>query len=281
MGVFYPFMRTHTTFGTPEQEPWSFGSRHEDLNRRAIELRYELPPHLYNLLQEASETGAPVFRPLLFEYPEDPATWNLDDEFLWGSDVLVAPVLREGVTERDVYLPKGDWFDFWTGRKFPGGRRMRVSVTLDSVPIFVKAGAFVFRQPVVQNTGEMSGQPLIVSVYPAASSEATLYEDEGEGFGYERAVSMRRRFEQRRDANGVTIRVGAPEGTYRPADRDLVLRIEGATARRVLVDGVEIPALASDSGQGVGFRQTDGALWLRLRDRWSATDIRLQTEANP
>jgi alpha-glucosidase len=276
VGVFYPFMRTHTTFGTPEQEPWSYGTRHEDLNRRAIELRYELLPHLYNLLQEASTTGAPVLRPLLFEYPDDPATWSLDDEFLWGSDLLVAPVLREGVTEREVYLPKGEWFDFWTGRKHEGGRRLRVSVTMESTPIFARAGAFVFRQPVVQNTGEMPGQPLIVSAYPAAASQSTFYEDEGEGFGHERGVSMRRRFVQQRVAGGVTVRVGAPEGTYRPAPRDLILRIESVNARRVLVDGAEIAALKSDDEKGMGWRQVEGAVWLRIRDRWNATEVRAE-----
>ena len=85
------------------------------INRRAIELRYQLLPHLYNLMEEASRTGAPVFRPLFYEYPDDPATCERDDEFLWGRDLLVAPVLREGVTDREVYLPKGDWYDFWTG----------------------------------------------------------------------------------------------------------------------------------------------------------------------
>lgn len=276
MGVFYPFMRTHTTFGTPEQEPWSFGTRHEDLNRRAIELRYELLPHLYNLLQEASTTGAPVLRPLLFEYPEDPATWSLDDEFLWGSDLLVAPVLREGVTDREVYLPKGDWFDFWTGRRLEGGRKLRVPVTMESVPIFARAGAFVFRQPVVQNTGEMPGQPLIVSAYPAATSQATLYEDDGESFAYERGGSMRRSFEQQRGASGAIVRVGAPEGTYRPPARDLVLRIEGVNARRVFVDGVEVPLLKTDDERGPGWRQVEGAVWLRVRDRFSAMEVRAE-----
>jgi len=276
MGVFYPFMRTHTTFGTPEQEPWSFGTRHEELNRRAIEMRYELLPHLYNLLQEASTTGAPVLRPLLFEYPEDPATWSLDDEFLWGSDLLVAPVLREGLTEREVYLPKGDWFDFWTGRRIEGGKRLRVPVTIESIPIFARAGAYIFRQPVVQNTGEMPGQPLIVSVYPATGSKATLYEDDGESFAYEGGGSMRRAFEQQRDAKGAMVRVGAPTGTYRPAARDLVLRVEGLNARRVLVDGVEIPSLKADDDRSVGWRQIDGAVWLRVRDRWNALEVRAE-----
>src|SRR4029450_6576078 len=107
-GVFYPFMRTHTTFGTPDQEPWSYGTRLEDVNPRAMKVGHQLQPHLYNLFEETSRTGAPIFRPLLYEYPNDPATYERDDEFLWGRDLLVAPVLREGVVDREVYLPTGD-----------------------------------------------------------------------------------------------------------------------------------------------------------------------------
>jgi alpha-glucosidase len=273
-GVFYPFMRTHTTFGTPEQEPWSYGLRHEEVNRRAIELRYQLLPHLYNLMEDASRTGAPVFRPLLYDYPEDPATWERDDLFLWGRDVLVAPVLREGVTDREVYLPKGDWFDFWTGTRVAGGRGFRVPVTLDRIPIFVREGAFVFRQPTVQHTGEMPGQPLIVSVYPAAKSEASLYEDDGATQAYTKGQSMRRRFQQERDAAGVRVRVGAPEGAYRPAARDLVVRVEGAAPRRVLVGGAEVAKAADEAGPG--WRPTPGGFEVRFPDRFAAVEVRAE-----
>jgi alpha-glucosidase len=269
-------MRTHTTFGTPEQEPWSYGTRLEDVNRRAIELRYQLLPHLYNLFEEASRTGAPIFRPLLFEYPDDPATYERDDEFLWGRDLLIAPVLREGVVDREVYLPKGEWFDFWTGAPVAGGRAFRVPVTIDSTPIFVRAGAFVFRQPVVQHTGEMPGQPLIVSAWPAARSEASLYEDDGESHAHEKGAFSRRRFEQLRDAAGVRIRVGAPEGPYRPAARDLVVHLPATRAKRVLVDGLEAPALKPEDDKGLGWRVTDGAVSLRIRDRFTALEVRAE-----
>ena len=84
-------MRTHTTFGTPDQEPWSYGTFHEALNRRAIELRYELLPHIYNVMHEASLTGLPALRPLLLEFPDDPNTYGMEDQFMFGSDLMVAP----------------------------------------------------------------------------------------------------------------------------------------------------------------------------------------------
>ena len=225
-GVFYPFMRTHTTLGTPDQEPWSYGTMHEAINRRAIELRYQLLPHIYNVMHEASTTGLPAMRPLFLEFPEDAATWSMDEQFMFGRDLLIAPVLREGELQRDVYLPKGEWFDFWSGRRHEGGKPVPVPVTLDSTPVFVRGGAFVFRQPVIQHTGEMPGQPLEVHVYPAAASEGTLYEDDGETHAYRKDGFMRRTFRQARTADvSATVEVSAPQGSYRPKPRDLVFHV--------------------------------------------------------
>ena len=232
VGVFYPFMRSHTAFGTDDQEPWSYGVAHEIVNREAIELRYRLLPHIYNVMRQTSETGLPAFRPLFLEYPSDGRTWDQDDQFMFGSDLLVAPVLRPGERDRGVYLPAGSWYDFWTGRPYAGGRDISVPVTLRSIPIFVRAGAFIFQQPVVQHTGEMQGQPLRVSVYPAASSTSTLYEDEGDTLRYKNGAFATRRFSQSRtsDARGrdseVTIDISAADGSYRPAARSIELSVK-------------------------------------------------------
>ncbi len=274
MGVFYPFMRVHTTFGTPDQEPWSYGLRHEELNRRAIELRYELLPHIYNVMEEASRTGIPPFRPLLLEYPADGNVYGREDEFLFGADLLVAPVLREGATLREVYLPAGEWFDFWTGRRHAGGRSLIVPVGLDSIPIFVRSGAVVFRQPVVQHTGEMPGQPLVIGVYGDRGA-GQLYEDDGETLGHTRGAFLRRRYEWSRTGAGGQFTVAAPEGPYRPAARDLVLEIRGVTTpTRVSAGGLELTQLAPDVKTGVGWRVDDaGVLRVRVPDRFAATTV--------
>jgi alpha-glucosidase len=225
-GVFYPFMRTHTTIGTPDQEPWSYGTTHEAINRAAIELRYQLLPEIYNVIAESAATGLPAMRPLVLEYPDDSRTWGLDDEFMLGRNLLLAPVLQEAQRERDLYLPKGEWFDFWTGRRYEGGKGARIPVTLDSIPIFVRGGAFVFRQPVVQHTGELAGKPLEVQVFSATTSEAALYEDDGETMAYAQGAFMRRRFTQSRTTTTASIDIAAPEGSFRPAARDLVLSVQ-------------------------------------------------------
>jgi alpha-glucosidase len=277
--IFSPFMRAHTEAAAADKEPWSYGARHEAVNRRAIELRYELLPEIYDIMEEASRTGVPAMRSMFLEYPEDRETWSRDDQLFFGPDLLVAPVLREGVVSREVYLPSGEWFDFWTGAPAAGGRTLRVPVTIDSLPIYVRAGAFVFRQPVVQHTGQMVGQPLFVHVYPAAASEASFYEDDGETMAYRHGESARRRFAQRRDARSVTVDAGAVEGAYRPAARDLVFTVVGEeAASRVLVDGqpvarVEPPALAASSS---GWTVRDGSVILKVRDRPEALRLTIE-----
>jgi len=221
--VFNPFMRMHTAIDNPDKEPWYYGPHYLAINKRAIELRYELLPYIYNTMQQAAETGLPALRPLFLDFPDDEHTANIDDEFLFGPDLLVAPVLWEGVSQRSVYLPTGDWFDYWTGQHYSGNSTITIPVTIDSIPIFVRGGGFIFRQPVVQNTGEMPGNPLRVLIAPAAESESSLYEDDGATLAYRNGVFMKRTFHQIRDVRSLTIAVSAPDGAYRPAKRDLIL----------------------------------------------------------
>jgi alpha-glucosidase len=216
-------------------------------------------------------------RPLVLEFPDDAATWGLDDQFMFGGDLLIAPVLQEAQRVRDVYLPKGEWFDFWSGRRYEGPTRARVTVALDTLPVFVRAGAFVFRQPVVQHTGQMRGQPLEVQVFPAAASEATLYEDDGETLAHVKGESMRRRFTQQRTANETTIGVAAAEGTYRPAARDLVFMVQwSGQPGRVVGGSTELVRYAPNelAGQPSGWSIDDnGFILIKQRDSFGAMRV--------
>ena len=255
-GVFYPFMRVHTMFGSPDQEPWSYGPKFEALNRRAIELRYELLPYIYSVMREASESGVPAMRPLMLEYPQDERTYNIDDEFFFGSDLLVAPVLLEAAAQRSVYLPAGDWYDFWSGEHFTGGKWINFPVAIASIPIFVRGGAFIFAQPVVQYTDQMPGQPLRVMVYPNGTSERRLYEDAGNGYG----PSVLRRF----SISGQTIEIGAPEGNYRPPARSMLIAVR-TNATNATVNGTPAEASAKD-----------GVLTIKTPDRFERMVIGLR-----
>jgi alpha-glucosidase len=249
--ILYPFLRTHTALGTADQEPWTYGPQYETYNRRAIELRYELLPQIYTVMHETSTTGLPAMRPLMLEYPDDARLYGLDDEYMFGSDLLLAPVLREGAMTRDVYLPKGRWVDVSTGRTYDGGQSHSLSVTLGSIPLFARGGGLIFRQPVVQHTGQMTGQPFIIEAYDGDDGSATAYEDDGISFAYEKGESLTRTFRQRRANGRIQVDVSAPEGSWRPAPRQLrfVMQTSGPP-RQVTVNGTTVGRAATAGAPG-------------------------------
>jgi alpha-glucosidase len=185
-----PFLRSHSEAGSNPHEPYSFPKTYADINRASIELRYRLLPYLYTLFNEHTRTGAPVMRPLWFEYPDDARTYLIEDEYLVGRDLLVAPVVTEAVVKRRVYFPAGDrWVDWWTGQTYEGGKDADIDAPLDRLPLFARAGSVIPTQPVVQHTGEMATAPLSLAVVSGADGAGSLYEDAGDGFDYARGAS--------------------------------------------------------------------------------------------
>jgi alpha-glucosidase len=181
-----------------------------------------------------------MFRPLLLNYQEDENTLGIDDEFMIGSDLLAAPILKPNLTARLVYLPPGVWFDYWTGARHEGSRMIRVEAPLETAPLFVRGGAILPLGPEMNYVGEKPSNPLQFEIYPDARGEATasLYEDDGLTEAYRNGSFRRTSLSYRHTAAGDQIDVGAAQGSYRPAPRDFVFAVRSAsTARRVLIDG--------------------------------------------
>ncbi len=162
----------------------------EPICRKYMELRYRMLPYLYSGVRECATTGMPIMRALWLHYPDDPAAVARDDEYLWGRDVLVAPVFEKGATSRRVYLPRGSWYDFWTGERAEGGREIARDVDLETMPLYVRAGAILPLGPVKQYTSEKVDAPLSVTIYPGADGEFSLYEDDGKSFNYRKGDWM-------------------------------------------------------------------------------------------
>ena len=162
----------------------------EPICRKYLNLRYRMLPYLYSAVRECSLTGMPIMRSLWLHYPEDPVAVARDDEYLWGRDILVAPVFEKGGTTRRVYLPRGSWYDFWTGERVEGGREIARGVDLETMPLYVRAGAILPLGPVKQYTGEKVDAPLSITIYPGADGSFSLYEDDGESFDYRRGEWM-------------------------------------------------------------------------------------------
>lgn len=158
--------------------------------RKYLELRYRLMPYLYSLVREGTRTGLPVMRALWLHYPEDATAVARPDEYLWGPSILVAPVFEQGATSRKLYLPQGDWFDFWTNERVSGGAEITRNVDLETMPLYVRAGSIVPLGPVKQYTDEKVDGPLSVTIYPGADASFLLYEDDGKSFNYRRGEWM-------------------------------------------------------------------------------------------
>jgi alpha-glucosidase/alpha-D-xyloside xylohydrolase len=158
----------------------------EPICKKYLELRYRLLPYLYSAVREGCITGVPVMRALWVHYPDDPIAVARGDEYTWGRDILVAPVVDKGAATRKIYLPTGNWYDFWTEERVAGGKEIARDVDLATMPLYVREGSIIPLGPVKQYTGEHVDAPLSLSIFPGADAAFTLYEDDGVSFDYRR-----------------------------------------------------------------------------------------------
>jgi alpha-glucosidase/alpha-D-xyloside xylohydrolase len=185
-----PFGWTDGVRGFPETPKWQpdpaslKDPRIEPICRQYLELRYRLTPYLYSAVREACTSGMPIIRALWLHHADDPAAAARGDSYLYGRDILVAPVVEKGAVERRLYLPRGLWHDFWTSERIEGGREIVRPVDLATLPLYVRAGAILPLGPVKQHLGEIVDAPMELHVYPGADGRFLLYEDDGETFDY-------------------------------------------------------------------------------------------------
>lgn len=157
----------------------------EPICRKYLNTRYQLLPYIYSAAWETHSTGLPLIRSLGLAFPEDEKAWATIDSFLFGPNLLVAPVYEEGAKTRRLYLPQGTWYDFWTNKRIEGGQEATVAVKLDTMPLFVRAGSILPTGPIKQYTDESSTGPTRLTIYPGADGDFQLYDDDGISFKYE------------------------------------------------------------------------------------------------
>lgn len=214
VGAFLPYFRNHSVQDSIRQEPWAFGEKTMLIVKKYIELRYRFLPYIYTLFYQSEQTGLPVVRPLVMEYPDDKNTFHCCDEFLLGSQVLIAPILRPGQTHRSVYLPAGIWYDFWTEEKYIGGQYYLIEADLDTLPIFVKGGTILPLGSVVKNTKEKQEIELLIYHSEKEKMIGYLYEDDGYSYNYRQNQYRLSTFEID-DAGELSIKISGayPEGS--------------------------------------------------------------------
>ena len=246
-GLFCPVFRSHGA--DAPREIWQFGKKGTpvyDIIEKTIRLRYRLIPYLYSMAWQVTSNNDSYMRPLFADFAADKKVWNMTDEFMFGRSILAAPIVDPQYTEEKIirtdamtgwdshgtsdsspvsaidftatktatkYLPKGtDWYDFWTNKMMKGGQTVTMETTLDRVPMFVRVGSILPLGPEMQYVGEKTWENLELRVYPGADGTFTLYEDEGDGYNYERGVYTTINFLWNDHARSLTI--GARKGNY-------------------------------------------------------------------
>ena len=213
----------------------------EPIVRKYLELRYRLLPYTYTIARECTDTGLPLMRALWLHHHDDPRAVARGDQFLWGRDILVSPVVERGAISRRLYLPRGTWFDFWTEERLDGGREIDRPVDLATLPLHVRAGTILPLGPVKQHVEESTTAPLTLVVYPGADGASALYEDDGRSFDYKKGAFMRLAFDWNDARRTLSLRLAPGSRMLPPLRRPLEVRLAGATTTRTVVfDGKPI-----------------------------------------
>jgi alpha-glucosidase len=245
LAALMPFCRNHSAQGTHDQEPWAYGEPFESAYRRAIETRYRLLPYLYTLFHDATQSGAPIMRPLYFHHPRDEEACQVQDAFLIGENLLSAPIHTQGATSRSVYLPAGIWFDYWTGDEYPGEGWSDRAAPLDSWPLFIRGNSVLPSIPVMQYADQAPADPLTLSCYMATDGLATysLYEDDGSSLAYRQGACASIDVSCRVQEGSITVEIEEHCADYRPEREayEVVVYVAGRKiSRRVQAGGGKI-----------------------------------------
>ena len=279
LGVFTPLMRAHSVINEVNKEPWEYGDSITNVNRRTIELRYRFLPFIYSEMERASRTGVSPMRPMIFAYPGMDSFHGVTSQFMFGDNLLVAPVLDEFERTKEVLLPPGTWYDYWTDEATNGPARIRVDAPLDRLPLFVRAGTALPTRQVVQSTAQAPIDPLTITVYPDIKNgrgRTDYYEDDGHSFAYEKGSYLRREIEQYADSSQLRVVFSRTEGSYAPASRRLAVVLKNIPERptSVKINGVGIfpGRIPHEELQGWSYESGSVMLWMNdTRDRIEIT----------
>ena len=241
LGAFQPILRLHSSHAL--RLPWDYPQPADGIAASFLRLREALVPYTYTLADESVNSGLPITRPLYLDYPSEPAAYANPGEYLYGPDVLVAPVTTPGnVSTESVWFPPGQWTDWFTGATFTGPSTQTLTVPLDRTGVFVKAGGIVPEQAPMAHVGARPGAPTIVRVYPGDAGRFSLYQDAGSGTGYLHGEDSHTQIATWPSRGGETtnVAIGPADGRYsgQPTSRSFTIQIERVSAPdRVLLDG--------------------------------------------
>jgi len=243
-GAISPFFRAHVQTGAIDQEPWAFGAEVEDISRLTIGFRYRLLPYLYSLFREAELSGAPVLRPLVYEFQDDPGSVDVSYQAMLGPHLMFAPVLDSGVKEMEVYFPPGKWTELHSGALYEGPATKTVSLSLQALPVFLRQGGVVPMSQFLQYSDQAPVDPLYVEAF-AGVEEGTfrLHEDDGDSHDYLAGEYSQRTYASVLTATGAKVTAKQTGGSWTPPQRTIVVHLRRVdhAVQAVVLDGTALP----------------------------------------
>jgi alpha-D-xyloside xylohydrolase len=204
-GAFSPIFRVHGTRTNDQNELWSYGADMQSILTSYDRLRYRLMPYIYSTAWMVTNAGYTPMRALAMDFQSDSRALNVGDQFMFGPAILVTPVTEPGADSRRMYLPKATWYDFWTGRAQTGGTTITTAAPLDRMPLFVRAGSILPMGPDLQYAAEKPADPIELRVYRGADGAFTIYEDQNDGYNYEKGVYAKIPIEWKEASKTLTI----------------------------------------------------------------------------
>ncbi|HVI04502.1 MAG TPA: TIM-barrel domain-containing protein, partial [Sphingomicrobium sp.] len=294
IGAFTPIFRDHSAKDTPRAEPWVDGPRQLAIRRRFVEERYRLMPYLYALADLNARTGDPLMRPVFYDYPRAAnAPCDQSMTFTLGRALLIAPPPKmESPEPYEICLPAGGWYDYWSGKLVSpvtdpraaasdGDQTAHLSETpnLERLPVFVRAGTILPRQPLVQSTSQIPTGPLLLDVYPGSDCSGTIYLDDGHSMSFTRGQYLRQKIECSLKGNELVITFNPREGKYRPWWKKIEVVVHNRSNREAISSPTIAILKKPNSGdEGAGFEIADaahgGQIIIRSEGQWHGLCMR-------
>jgi alpha-glucosidase len=266
-GMFSPIAMVFGMDHAGYKEPWYYGADALRNFKTYDLLRYRLRPYLYTSMYQQHKSGIPLMRALVLNNQEDENTYDIADQYLLGDQLMVCPVTTKGAVTRSVYLPKGVWFNYWTGEKIAGSSYVHVVAPLDTIPLFVKAGAIIPMQPQMNYTGEKPVDVITLDIFPHGQSDFNLYEDDGTSLDYQKEVFSTTRISSLKNNSGFELSIGRPTGNFKPSVHTYVAKVhwDGAEPVTVTENGKKLlqrSSPAADQTSGWYYNAVEKLLWV-------------------
>ncbi|MNK00855.1 Alpha-xylosidase [compost metagenome] len=279
-GMFSPIA---TVFGMDHpgyKEPWKYGEDALRNFKKYDVLRYRMIPYLYTGMHQQYQSGVPMMRALVLDHQDDENVYEIADQYMLGDHLMVAPVTTKGAITRTVYLPKGTWFDYWTGKQYSGASYVNVVAPLDTIPLFVKGGGIIPMQPEMLYSGEKAIDLITLDIFPHGASAYNLYEDDGLSLNYQKGSSALTRITAAQSANALELTIAKPKGSFKPTFHTYLAKVHWNLANQpkaVIENGEGLKQLnnKADLEKSPGWYYDTAArlLWVKSKNGNTATMV--------